>query len=86
MGEENDDDGRPEEFPPERVMTVFTKNDDDCEPMTAREIADRIGSGRRTALNKLERLVEAERLRSKKVGGRSRVFWRPDPGGEADAP
>jgi MarR-like DNA-binding transcriptional regulator SgrR of sgrS sRNA len=56
---------------------VFKSRDDYAEPLTASEIADRLGCSRRTALNKLHTLEEQTDLTSKKVGGRSRVWWIP---------
>lgn len=61
----------------EDVIEVFTARDDRAEPLTAPEVADALGCSRRTALDKLHALGEDGRLRSKKVGGRSRVWWEP---------
>lgn len=43
--------------------------------VTAQELADELPIGRRTVLNKLKILEAADRVRSKKVGGRARVWW-----------
>jgi len=56
---------------------VFKAREDYAEPLTTSEIADRLGCSRRTALNKLHRLEDGTDLTSKKVGGRSRVWWVP---------
>lgn len=69
--------GRDTEFALEDVTAVFEARDDYAEPLTASEIADELGCSRRTALNKLHRLSEQTDVRSKKVGGRSRVWWIP---------
>lgn len=69
--------GRDTEFELEDVTAVFEDRDDYAEPLTASEIAERLGCSRRTALNKLHRLEEGTDLTSKKVGGRSRVWWIP---------
>lgn len=69
--------GRDTEFELEDVTAVFEDREDYAEPLTATEIADRLGCSRRTALNKLHRLAENTDLTSKKVGGRSRVWWIP---------
>lgn len=66
---------------PEDVLDVFAARDDPTEPLTAPEIADALGCSRSTALDKLHRLEERGDVRSKKVGGRSRVWWVP-PGDE----
>lgn len=69
--------GRDTEFELEDVTAVFEDREDYAEPLTATEIAERLGCSRRTALNKLHRLAENTDLTSKKVGGRSRVWWIP---------
>jgi len=69
--------GRKTEFELEDVTAVFEDREDYAEPLTASEIADRLGCSRRTALNKLHRLEDGTDLTSKKVGGRSRVWWVP---------
>ncbi|MBX0298267.1 bacterio-opsin activator domain-containing protein [Haloarcula nitratireducens] len=47
------------------------------EPYTSREIADELECARTTAYKKLQRLVEAKILNTKKVGARGRVWWLP---------
>jgi len=47
------------------------------EPRTTPEVADALDLGRRTAYARLERLVEADALATKKVGANARVWWRP---------
>ena len=69
--------GRDTEFELEDVTAVFEARDDYAEPLTASEIADELGCSRRTALNKLHALAEETDIESKKVGGRSRVWWVP---------
>jgi MarR-like DNA-binding transcriptional regulator SgrR of sgrS sRNA len=69
--------GRDTEFTLSDVTNVFEARDDYAEPLTASEIADELGCSRRTALNKLHELQEDTDLKSKKVGGRSRVWWIP---------
>lgn len=46
-------------------------------PQTTAEVADRLGLGRRSAYDRLSRLVEQGELDTKKVGGNGRVWWRP---------
>ena len=46
-------------------------------PLTTSEVADRLDLGRRSTYERLDRLTEADRLRSKKVGASARVWWRP---------
>lgn len=69
--------GRETEFELADVTDVFEERDDYAEPMTASEIAEQLGCSRRTALNKLHELEAETDLQSKKVGGRSRVWWIP---------
>jgi len=69
--------GREVEYTVEDVTDVFTERTDYAEPLTASEVADVLGCSRRTALNKLHELQETTEVTSKKVGGRSRVWWIP---------
>ncbi len=69
--------GRDTEFTLSDVTEVFEARSDYAEPLTASEVADELGCSRRTALNKLHELREETDLESKKVGGRSRVWWIP---------
>jgi CRP-like cAMP-binding protein len=69
--------GRDTEFELTDVTTVFEERDDYAEPLTASEVAEALGCSRRTALNKLHELAAETELTSKKVGGRSRVWWIP---------
>ncbi|AGN01946.1 putative PAS/PAC sensor protein [Salinarchaeum sp. Harcht-Bsk1] len=47
------------------------------EPRTTTEVADALDLGRRSTYERLERLVDRDRLETKKVGGNGRVWWRP---------
>jgi len=69
--------GRDTEFGLAEVTTVFEGREDYAEPLTASEVADQLGCSRRTALNRLHELQDETDLTSKKVGGRSRVWWIP---------
>jgi predicted ArsR family transcriptional regulator len=69
--------GRNTEFTLSDVTQIFEARNDYAEPLTASEIADELGCSRRTALNKLHDLEAETDLQSKKVGGRSRVWWIP---------
>lgn len=69
--------GRDTEFELTDVTTVFEEQEDHAEPLTASEVAEALGCSRRTALNKLHELATRTELTSKKVGGRSRVWWIP---------
>jgi len=69
--------GRDTEYTLSDVTTVFEAREDYAEPLTASEIAAELGCSRRTALNKLHALAAETDVTSKKVGGRSRVWWIP---------
>jgi biotin operon repressor len=73
------DPGRIPATTPDDVLGVFADRDDRGEPLTAPELADRLNCSRRTALNKLHDLEDRDDVASKKVGGRSKVWWRPIP-------
>lgn len=69
--------GRDTEFTLSDVTAVFEARSDYAEPLTASEVADELDCSRRTALNKLHQLEAETDVTSKKVGGRSRVWWIP---------
>ena len=75
-----DTDGKPGPKPritPPDVLEIFGDREDRAEPLTASEVADALRCSRRTAGRKLDQLVDSGDVDSKKVGGRSRVFWIP---------
>jgi len=89
MGRDRNDQGRySDRIPPEDVLEVFADRDDRARPLTAADVVDALGIARRTAHNKLNRLVERGELATRKVGARGRVWWVPLPGddvrGESD--
>jgi len=53
------------------------------EPRTTTEIAERLDLGRRSTYDRLERLADRERLKTKTVGANARVWWRPPSGTDA---
>lgn len=61
------------------ALDIFDERDDAAEPLTATEVGDALNCSRKTAYNKLTALADAGDLASKKVGGRSRVWWVPLP-------
>lgn len=69
--------GRKPRIVPGDVLEIFEAREDRAEPLTASEIADDLSCARKTAYNKLQTLKEDGTLTSKKVGGRSRVYWVP---------
>ena len=69
--------GRETQYTESDVVDVFKSRADYAEPLTASEVAEELGCSRRTALNRLHDLQESTDVTSKKVGGRSRVWWIP---------
>lgn len=69
----------------EDVLRVFDERTDQSEPLTAPEIADMLGSSRRTILEKLHTLEDQGELKAKKVGGRAVVWWRVESDSGEDA-
>lgn len=57
-----------------RTLEIFADAD---EPLTTTEVAAQLDIGRRSTYSRLDRLVEADQLRTKKVGANARVWWRP---------
>jgi biotin operon repressor len=70
----------------EDVLDLFREREDASEPLTAPEVADRLGCSRRTALKRLHALADSGEVVSKKVGGRSLVWWIPDTNSDKTAP
>ena len=62
---------------PETVLEVFDEREDPARPVTAGDVVDELGIARRTAHNKLNRLVERGVLDTRKVGAKGRVWWQP---------
>ncbi|KAB1194782.1 HTH domain-containing protein [Haloferax sp. MBLA0076] len=67
--------GRPPTVSDDQILDVFKSSADPV--LTASELADELDIGRRGVLARLETLEERGYLRSKKVGGRSTVWWYP---------
>jgi len=66
---------------PETALEVFERLEDTARPLTAGDVADELGIARRTAYNKLNRLVDRDAVDTRKVGARGRVYWVPHPAG-----
>ncbi len=58
------------------VLDVFDSVGSPGEPLTTSEVAESLGCTRRSAYDRLERLVDRGTLRTKKAGARARVWWR----------
>ncbi|MFC7156444.1 PAS domain S-box protein [Halomarina halobia] len=61
----------------DETLAVFTQSGSPHAPLSTSEVADGLGCGRRAAYDRLTRLVDRGDLRTKKVGARGRVWWRP---------
>ncbi|MFC7095747.1 GAF domain-containing protein [Halobaculum marinum] len=48
-------------------------------PLTTPEVAAHLDVGRRSTYNRLQDLVDRDRLRTKKVGANARIWWRSSP-------
>jgi hypothetical protein len=70
---------------PETVLAVVDDREDLARPVTAGDVVDELGIARRTAHNKLGRLVERGTLDTMKIGAKARVYWRPLPADEIDS-
>ena len=75
--------GRKPRVTPADALGVFEGRDDRAEPLTSNELAEVLNCSRKTAFNKLTELEDAGDVVSKKVGGRSRVWWVPLRGAES---
>jgi hypothetical protein len=69
-------------IPAEAALDAFEARDDAARPLTADDVMDALECSRRTAHNKLNALVEAGTLETRKIGARGRVWWRPIPAEE----
>jgi hypothetical protein len=65
------------QFDLQAVLDVFRSRTDQARPLTANDVMEALGCSRRTAHNKLNDLVDRDRLATRKVGARSRVWWVP---------
>ncbi|WP_247729829.1 PAS domain S-box protein [Halovivax limisalsi] len=63
------------------TLAVFERSE---EPRTTPEVAEQLDLGRRSTYARLERLVDHDRLETKKVGANARVWWRSDDDGEGE--
>ena len=59
----------------EQILELFSESVDPV--LTATEIADQVDMSRRYVLNRLKDLEASNQICSKKVGGRSTVWWLP---------
>ncbi|WP_254863399.1 PAS domain S-box protein [Halovivax gelatinilyticus] len=62
---------------PDALSETLSVFETSGEPRTTPEVAERLDLGRRSTYDRLQRLVERESLRTKKVGANARVWWRP---------
>jgi len=77
MQREHDEEGKfVEQVTVESVLSVF--EDAEIPVLTATEVAEAVNCSRPAAYNKLETLVEQDRLHKKKVGARAVVYIRDE--------
>lgn len=59
----------------EELLSIFEES---CDPvLTASEVAEHVSIERRSVYDRLRKLEEDRVLESKKVGGRTTVWWYP---------
>ena len=61
----------------EDVFAFFQEQQDPARPLTVTDILTEFDWSRRTVFNKLQELVDRGDLATRKVGGNTRVWWRP---------
>jgi PAS domain S-box-containing protein len=64
------------------TLAVFTVRG---EPLTTPEVAQQLDLGRRSTYERLQRLVAADWLETKKVGASARVWWQPPSASTSEA-
>jgi len=74
MGEEKKRGPKPR-VSDEEILQTFRQSPDPV--LTASEVAAELPIKRRSVYDRLSQLEEAETLKSKKVGGRTTVWWLP---------
>ncbi|NGM68598.1 GAF domain-containing protein [Natronolimnobius sp. AArcel1] len=62
---------------PDEVFDVFVTLGPPGTPFTTPEVAEEFDCTDRTIYNRLETLVEGDRIQTKKVGAKGRVWWQP---------
>lgn len=67
--------GRRPEFTDDEILAVFRSSSDPV--LTTSEVASQFDVTHRGVRDRLERLEEADQLKSKKVGARAKVWWDP---------
>jgi len=68
--------GRRPEFTDDEILAVFRSSSDPV--LTTSEVASQFDVTHRAVRDRLEKLEEAGRLQSKKVGARAKVWWDPE--------
>lgn len=68
--------GRRPEFTDEEILAVFRSSSDPV--LTTSEVASQFDITHRGVRDRLEKLEEKEKLESKKVGARGKVWWDPE--------
>ncbi|MDZ7730147.1 MAG: PAS domain S-box protein [Natrialbaceae archaeon] len=66
------------------TLAIFEREGNSNDPLTTAEVTDHLDISRRSTYDRLGKLVEKGELRSKKVGGAGRIWWRPSVTGPTD--
>lgn len=64
-------------IPAESALEAFEDREDAARPLTADDVMETLDCSRRTAHDKLNELVAAGTLETRKIGARGRVWWIP---------
>lgn len=72
----SDGPGRRPEFTDDEILAVFRTSSDPV--LSTSEVASKFDVTHRGVRDRLEKLEETGRLRSKKVGARAKVWWDPE--------
>lgn len=71
----SDGPGRKPRVSDEELLAIFRDSDDPV--LIAKEVAENVAIGRRAVYDRLGKLEEQGLLESKKLGGRTTVWWLP---------
>ena len=72
----SDGPGRPPRITDDEIIAVFRSSSDPV--LTTKEIASHFDITHRGVRDRLEKLNDQGRLKSKKVGARAKVWWDPE--------
>lgn len=73
MNPDSEGPGRKPRVSDDEILDVFRSTDDPV--LSTAEVAESLPIKRRGVFNRLQQLEEDDRLESKEIGGRNRVWW-----------